>query len=336
MTLRNLVACAGTVSLFTLAASSVCAQPAPDVAAASGARAGPEIASGGGPGTGMGSEVGSSAAPVGSVVAVPAPGQTVRLGGNKEVVSERKGANWVSGTAAITTPLPEGYPAPTPPGAIDLKTYPSLRRAEFRAETNNSDIGMNVAFFPLFNHIKRRDIAMTSPVEMDYSGLSVTGKPLPGKGADGKDAGGEPGKEYKAPAAAEKTDEKTVVDSGGKNNDGKAATKPAPLKAMTMSFLYRTPELGPVGDDAKDEKVKVVDTVPATYLSVGMQGGYGLKRVRMGMEQLQAFLDANPQWETAGDVRALHYNGPEARDRNKWLEVQVPVKARAAEVKEQK
>ena len=29
---------------------------------------------------------------------------------------------------------------------------------------------MNIAFFPLFNHIKSRDIAMTSPVEMDYHG----------------------------------------------------------------------------------------------------------------------------------------------------------------------
>lgn len=30
---------------------------------------------------------------------------------------------------------------------------------------------MNMGFFPLFNHIKRNDIAMTSPVEMDYRGL---------------------------------------------------------------------------------------------------------------------------------------------------------------------
>ena len=30
---------------------------------------------------------------------------------------------------------------------------------------------MNVGFWPLFNHIKNRDIAMTSPVEMDYPGV---------------------------------------------------------------------------------------------------------------------------------------------------------------------
>lgn len=213
-----------------------------------------------------------------SAVAVPAPGQSLRLGGDTEVVARRSGDDWVSGTAAITTPLPVGYPAPTPPGAIELKTYPSLRRAEVTTQVRNAGVGMNMAFFPLFNHIQRREIAMTSPVEMDYQGLSVGGEPL---------------------------------------------------TAMTMSFLYRSPELGPVGADAEDAKVMVVDTEPATYLSLGMQGGYSLERVREGMAQLHAWLAANPGLEGVGDIRALHYNGPERRDRDKWLEVQVPVAPRA-------
>lgn len=213
-------------------------------------------------------------------VEVPVVGQAIRSGGDREAVATRQGGDWVSGTAAITTPLPEGYPAPTPPGAIDLKTYPSLRRAEVTSQTSHATIGMNLAFFPLFNHIKRRDIAMTSPVEMDYAGMAVSGD------------------------------------------------TPPELKAMTMSFLYRSPELGPLGVDDRDAKVKVVDTAPATYLSLGLQGGYGLNRVREGMEQLQAWLAVNPGWETVGDVRALHYNGPERRDRDKWLEVQVQVRPR--------
>lgn len=215
-----------------------------------------------------------------SAVAVPAPGQSLRLGGDTEVVARRSGDDWVSGTAAITTPLPVGYPAPTPPGAIELKTYPSLRRAEVTTPVRNAGVGMNMAFFPLFNHIQRREIAMTSPVEMDYQGLSVGDEPL---------------------------------------------------TAMTMSFLYRSPELGPVGADAEDAKVMVVDTEPATYLSLGMQGGYSLERVREGMAQLHAWLAANPGLESVGDIRALHYNGPERRDRDKWLEVQVPVAPRAPE-----
>lgn len=73
------------------------------------------------------------------------------------------------GNMKITTPLPEGYPAPTPPKAIDIKGYPLVRRAQVKGQTN-PDIGMNVGFWPLFNHIKKREIAMTSPVEMEYGG----------------------------------------------------------------------------------------------------------------------------------------------------------------------
>jgi hypothetical protein len=40
---------------------------------------------------------------------------------------------------------------------------------------------MNMGFFPLFNHIKDNDIAMTSPVEMDYRDMFEpgTGKQAP-------------------------------------------------------------------------------------------------------------------------------------------------------------
>ncbi|MBX9738233.1 MAG: heme-binding protein, partial [Phycisphaerales bacterium] len=83
---------------------------------------------------------------------------------------ERRGDAFAFGTALIDTPLPVGYPAPTPPGAIELKRYPVVRRAQVSG-TVSPDMASNLAFFPLFNHIKRRDIAMTSPVEMDYSNL---------------------------------------------------------------------------------------------------------------------------------------------------------------------
>jgi hypothetical protein len=89
---------------------------------------------------------------------------------NREGQGEQE--TWRVGTALINTPLPVGYAPPTPPGAIDLKSYPSLRRAEYTGRLTPS-IGMNMGFFPLFNHIKRRDIAMTSPVEMDYEGFAV-------------------------------------------------------------------------------------------------------------------------------------------------------------------
>jgi len=91
----------------------------------------------------------------------------VRVGGDREVQAtwDADDAAWRSGSSTIDTPLPEGYPAPTPPGAIELKIYPAVRRAEITENGANNDGG----FWPLFNHIKRRDIAMTSPVEMDYA-----------------------------------------------------------------------------------------------------------------------------------------------------------------------
>lgn len=100
------------------------------------------------------------------------------MGGDLAAVSAFANGEFRSGACRITTPLPEGYPAPTPPGAIDLKRYPLVRRAEIGG-TISPDWGMNFAFFPLFNHIKRRDIAMTSPVEMNYQGLGAVGAEKP-------------------------------------------------------------------------------------------------------------------------------------------------------------
>jgi len=106
----------------------------------------------------------------------PTVGSTVRVGGDLKVESNLDGETWRSGRCLIEAPLPAGYPAPTPPGSIDLKTYPVVRRAEITAK-GSTMVGMNFAFFPLFNHIKDRDIAMTSPVEMDYRGMESEGNP---------------------------------------------------------------------------------------------------------------------------------------------------------------
>lgn len=99
----------------------------------------------------------------------PEPGQSIRLVGDASVKPKLQGKMYRLDEAGvgIETPLPEGYPAPTPPGMIELKTYPDVRRAECSGK-GASDMGMVKSFFPLFNHIKKREIAMTSPVEMEY------------------------------------------------------------------------------------------------------------------------------------------------------------------------
>ncbi len=117
---------------------------------------------------------GETAAPAGthtqSRIAAPAAGAVVRVGGDMGASITGASGDYRSGPCRIDTPLPVGYPEPTPPGAIDLKTYPSVRLAEVGG-SGNPDRGMNRTFWPLFNHIKKHDIAMTSPVEMRYAGM---------------------------------------------------------------------------------------------------------------------------------------------------------------------
>lgn len=111
-------------------------------------------------------------APAAPKVKVPAPGQIIRAGGDMQIAISGSDGDFRSGPCRIDTPLPVGYPEPTPPGAIDIKTYPSVRLAEFKGG-GNPDRGMNRAFWPLFNHIKKHNIEMTSPVEMEFQGLDA-------------------------------------------------------------------------------------------------------------------------------------------------------------------
>jgi hypothetical protein len=56
---------------------------------------------------------------------------------------------------------PRGFPGPTPVEDIELKRYPSYRMARTEADSGG-------AFWTLFLHIKKNDIAMTAPVELGY------------------------------------------------------------------------------------------------------------------------------------------------------------------------
>lgn len=204
---------------------------------------------------------------------------TRRVGGDKTVLAERieRGGEveWRAGRSRITTALPVGYPDPTPPEAIDLKRYPIVRRAEV-TRTDSADMGRNLAFWPLFRHIEKNGIAMTSPVEMDY--------------APKKDGAESPADE-----------------------------------SWTMSFLYRKPDMGKTGTDGK---VVVADKAGHLYVSLGMRGGYTRKAVDAGVETLRAWLKDQTEWEEDGAPRSLYYNGPEARNGDKWAEVQLPVRPR--------
>lgn len=106
----------------------------------------------------------------------PATTSNQRVGGDLEIQVEKRGFSFFAGNASITTPLPEGYPAPTPPGAIEIKHYPSVRRAQITLEGGEGTVRrQNSGFWPLFRHIEANGIAMTAPVEMDYTGMGPDG-----------------------------------------------------------------------------------------------------------------------------------------------------------------
>lgn len=65
--------------------------------------------------------------------------------------------------------LPVGFPKFTPVHHIEVKRLPEYRMARASMPATQG-WGGNGAFWKLFSHIKRNDIAMTAPVQMDYTG----------------------------------------------------------------------------------------------------------------------------------------------------------------------
>jgi peptide methionine sulfoxide reductase msrA/msrB len=77
-------------------------------------------------------------------------------------------------TPHMEAPLPEGWPAPSLPGLVRVKTYPTARAAW----TGQTD-GRNNQFMTLFRHINDKGIPMTAPVVMAYpeSGAAALDEP---------------------------------------------------------------------------------------------------------------------------------------------------------------
>lgn len=195
----------------------------------------------------------------------------LRVGGDLDARITGSDGDWRYAGSRVDTPLPVGYPPPTPPGSIELKKYPQVRRAEYAGQIN-PNLGMNLGFFPLFRHINRNDIDMTSPVEMEYHGWNDV---------------------QKSP------------------------------KSWTMSFLYRSPDMGALGSDGK---VTVKDGEPMTVVSVGLNGVYSMETVQRGMGELQEWLSGQQEWVQDGEPRAFFYNDPGVPRDRRWVEVQIPVK----------
>ncbi len=159
--------------------------------------------------------------------------------------------------------LPRGFPEPAPVGEIRLARYPSYRMAR-----TPSDRG---AFWRLFRHIQRNEIAMTAPVEMRYE------------------------------------------EAGDR------------LRESEMAFLYGAPELGPLGER---DRVEIVDAPGGLFVTVGCRGRSNEAAIAAARGELEAWLARRPSLAVRGDLRVLGYNSPMVPARERYFEVQLPVRIR--------
>jgi hypothetical protein len=90
-----------------------------------------------------------------------------------------------------------------------------------------------------------------------------------------------------------------------------------------MAFLYRTPDLGPVGTDGV---VRVEDIPPRAYASTGVRGSYSPEHYSQGLARVNAWLSGQSTWKADGSSRYLGYNSPFVPWFWRYGEVQVPVK----------
>ena len=76
--------------------------------------------------------------------------------------------------ADADAPMAEGWPKGTAPGIIEVKDYPAYRSAVARGK--GASVGAdNVLFYPLFIHITKSDVAMTTPVVSNYDDDALKG-----------------------------------------------------------------------------------------------------------------------------------------------------------------
>ncbi|MDF1838130.1 MAG: CIA30 family protein, partial [Planctomycetota bacterium] len=95
------------------------------------------------------------------------------------------------------------------------------------------------------------------------------------------------------------------------------------LAQTSMAFLYGSQDIGQATEEGR---VQVVDIPAQVMLSAGMRGFDTRSRVAQTCEQLDAWLQANPDWVATGPPRTMVYNSPMVFGSRRFFEVQYPVK----------
>jgi len=95
------------------------------------------------------------------------------------------------------------------------------------------------------------------------------------------------------------------------------------LSAVKMGFLYQSPEVGTAG---RDGRVEVIDIDTQWVVSLGCRGGTTSERVEDARRELLEWIEEREDLEVAGSLRTLGYNSPMVRERQRYFEVQIPVR----------
>lgn len=94
---------------------------------------------------------------------------------------------------------------------------------------------------------------------------------------------------------------------------------------VEMEFLYRTTKQGEAGNGLG--QVKIEDHPEQTFATLVVQGKMNAEVYKTSLNELQAWLEKNPQWNQNGDPRRLGYHGPMTPQAKRLWEVQIPVEA---------
>lgn len=89
-----------------------------------------------------------------------------------------------------------------------------------------------------------------------------------------------------------------------------------------ISFLYQDINVVP---KAVDRDVQIEDTPPMTVVSFGVRGGYDYDIYTTGIERLQSWLAAHPEYSVVGSPRRFFYDGPFIPDALKRSDIQIPI-----------
>lgn len=89
-----------------------------------------------------------------------------------------------------------------------------------------------------------------------------------------------------------------------------------------VSFLYRSLDIVP---QEIAQSIQVENMPAMMVVSLGKRGGYAYENYADGIQQLQAWLAANPDYAIAGPPRRFFYDGPYIPDYFKRSDIQIPV-----------